>query len=81
MQINLNQIVKIKLTPTGRQYLAERHNQVYGRLVASHPYRPVAEDEAGYSRWQLRELFGTFGEFMQHPSSNLPFEPVIEVEE
>lgn len=81
MQININQFVKIKLTPTGRRYLVEKHNQVYGRLVTSHPYRPITEDDQGYSRWQLWELFGTFGELMQYPTMNPPFEPNIEVED
>ncbi len=79
MKLNLNQKVKVKLTQIGKNHLIERHKKIYGRHANSFPCRTIKEDKYGYSTWQLWELMGVFGELMQYPTCNLPFETEIKL--
>lgn len=49
---NLNEYVKVKLTPKGHQILKDAHDKLYkgGPL---HEYEPPEEDEDGWSKWQM----------------------------
>lgn len=75
---NVNAYVRVKLTDRGR----ELHRQQYDELKATCPrlnlkYRPVIEDEEGWSEWQMHAVMWRFGKYMI--GSPLPFEPDIEI--
>lgn len=56
---NINQYVRVKLTPFGRRI----HLFTYTQLPDK--YTPPKEDEAGYSEWQLWNLMQIFGPYIK----------------
>lgn len=72
MTYNINTHVRVRLTETGREYL-----RTSGRGYTSEQ----AEDDAGWSRWQLWRLMHVFGPLLDTPRvGHLPFETTIELE-
>lgn len=76
MKINLNQKVKVRITPVGKKHLIQRHKDLFGDSKDAPKFRPPQEDDEGYSVWQFWDLIGHFGETMQFPTSS----PAIEME-
>ena len=84
-RINLNQIVRIQLTETGREILRQdtdklnawiRRENPVGTLIA---YDTVIEDSGGWSRWQLWSVMQIFGSAIG-PGQPPPFATEIDVE-
>jgi hypothetical protein len=67
MKLNINNIVKVKLTEHGHRIL--RGNPIAEYLIA---------DEDGYTEWQMWLLFHTFGNHL-YSGCVLPFETEIEI--
>jgi hypothetical protein len=75
---NLNNCVHVQLTDLGRSYLEAKYNQNLGTLAVKYPYTP-AEEIDGWTKFQLWDFMGKFGEFCQIPGlSNMPFAMNIE---
>lgn len=71
LPFNINDQVRVKLTPVGLQFLkANGHDW---RLT---PDASNAPDERGWSTWQLWDLMQIFGPIIYHGCS-LPFETSI----
>jgi hypothetical protein len=75
---NLNNCVRVRLTDLGRSHLEAKYNQTLGTLAVKYPYTP-AEEIDGWTKFQLWDFMGKFGEFCQMPGlSNMPFAMDIE---
>lgn len=61
MNFNINNRVRVKLTPEGRAFHAADHAMFNMRTGKNLPYNPPREDEQGWSTWQLWNLMHTFG--------------------
>lgn len=80
MKISLNDTVRIKLTPHGREYLKAKrgeaakwlHQQAAARAVE------IIEDKDGWSTWTLWGVMSEFGSEVG-TKKELPFEAEIEV--
>ena len=57
MKVNLNQMVRVRLTDHGR----EVHRQEYAKNGTLALYQPRPMDDRGYSVFQLWELMQVFG--------------------
>ena len=76
MNINLNDVVRIKLTARGKQLHKDNWN-AYG-LSKEHKYEAPKEDAEGWSEWQLWHLMNEFGEYLYN-GCEMPFETEIEI--
>ena len=80
IDFNVNEIVLVKLTETGKVELERQHeelNKLLPKLTSR--FKGVTEDEDGFSRWQLWSLMKTFGHMIsmgQEP----PFETNIKLD-
>ena len=75
-QININDKVRVKLTPHGRELVRAQWERTFSFLPQPPPYRAPTEDFAGWSTWQLWELMSIFGPYIYH-GGQLPFETTI----
>lgn len=81
ININLNEIVKVKLTDLGKEIFYHQHDE-FNKRMGKEVIKPKypREDEDGYSRFQLWyfiELYGNhFG--MGYPNVILPLEIIYE---
>ena len=78
MKFNINETVKVKLTPFGKEMLLKDHNEFwsqYGKGYKSDFILPK-EDEEGYSTWQLWILMKDLGKYCTLGGGN-PFETDI----
>jgi hypothetical protein len=74
-KINLNDIVKVKLTDYGKYVFYHRYdvtNTYYGREVI-HPHYPV-EDPNGFVEFQLHDLMNLYGHYLVDGVPNLVIE-------
>jgi hypothetical protein len=81
MKLNVNDVVRVRLTDLGRKTLAVLRAQENEHLAAagSRVRIPLAVAEVdGWSEWQLWDLMATFGEFCGN-GSPLMFETEIEL--
>lgn len=74
---NINNYVMVKLTPQGRYLHRKAHHEFMASLprIPDLTYTPPAEDEEGWSKWQLWHLMETFG-----PHISMGAEPPFETE-
>lgn len=63
---NINEYVKVKLTPHGRRIHKEDHVNFWKEAGRKPPfeYTPPEEDADGWSKWQLHALMEKFGPYM-----------------
>ncbi len=84
---NINSIVFIKLTATGREFLRRQHEELWDDIVAQSEdknrwrpaYKDPVEDAAGWSEWHLTELMDKFGKASWYGSPEPPYETNIEI--
>lgn len=76
--INLNDMVRVKLTDHGREILRKDYEDRFAKY--GRKYVPPKEDSDGWSKWQLWALFQDFGQHI-HLGGRLPFETIIQFEE
>lgn len=81
MKFNINDYVRVKLTPHGRFLLEKKHHEFYEKYrIANREYTPYKEDDNGWSTWQLWNLMNYLGEYITM-GAELPFETNIEIVE
>ena len=63
MDFNINDKVRVRLTPNGRAIHAKNHADLCVRIPALSKwvYKPPTEDAEGWSEWQMWSLMATFG--------------------
>ncbi len=71
--LNINNIVRVRLTNSGRAALKLQHSEF---LLG--PYTPPKEDSDGWSEWQLWELMQDLGHLCRM-GGELPFETTIQL--
>lgn len=79
LRFNINEYVRVKLTPRGRAIHRAQHDDLSARFPsAKFTYSAPVEDADGWSQWQAWTLMETFG---QHVGMGfeLPFETTIEI--
>ena len=67
MDFNINDKVRVRLTPHGRAVHADSHDELFARLsgFAQWDYIAPIEDADGWSEWQMWSLMATFGSHMR----------------
>lgn len=81
---NINENVKVRLTPFGHQMLKANYNKLFLRTpngieyLYNHPYTAPQEDEEGWSKWQMWTLMEELGEYCGM-GYKLPFETTIQI--
>lgn len=79
MKFNLNEYVRVKLTPTGKDILRKKFEELHERMPqAFKEFSLPEEDGQGFSKWQMWHLFSDFGEHI-YLGCNPPFETEIEI--
>lgn len=84
IKINLNDVVKVKLTDFGKKIYYHRFddlNNIYGRIVCKPSFPKTDED--GYSSFQLWDFMELYGEHMGMCKPNViePLDIICEVDE
>lgn len=77
MRLNINDNVRVKLTPYGRQMHRANYDAMPTATRERYKYSPPDEDESGWSTWQLWDLMREFGTHVGF--GMLPFETEIEI--
>lgn len=75
IKFNINECVKVKLTPIGVQILKDEHNELRKACPSIGRFK-LKLDKDGYYKCQLHVLFNTFGEYI-NVGSETPFETEI----
>lgn len=86
--VNINAMVKVKLTEEGLKILMEQHKE----LLQSLKEKPLVAkgieefefpktDESGFSEFTLHELMHIFGPYMFNGNTEMPFEETIAISE
>jgi len=77
MMFNVNNTVRVQLTPFGR----ERYREDYKELTKRYPESLPSEDADGWSEWQLWDLMATFGRYfhLSMGDSRSPFKFGIKI--
>ena len=76
IEINLNDVVRVRLTDYGRALHRKNYDRLMAELVAlprQSPYVPPKEDADGWSEWTLWVLCEEFGRHFVM-GMNTPFE-------
>jgi len=76
MLFNINEFIKVKLTPKGIAVLKERHRNLQRKFPKIGPFRMPQIDADGYTEYQMWDLMNTFGESIGL-GFNIPFETTI----
>ena len=72
---NLNDYVKVQLTPKGHKILKDAHRALF-KEDSKYPYKPPEEDADGWSKWQLWCFMGAIGKHI-HMGMQPPVNPNI----
>lgn len=78
MRFNINDHVRVRLTPYGRRVLEQNHEEFYRSIGIDRPYSPPREDASGWSEWQFWSLMSAFGRNV-FAGNEVPFETEIEI--
>lgn len=79
--LNINNKVRIKLTPCGIEKLKRKHEELLSFCPSIGKFTPPETDKDGYCEMQLWEIMSTFGEDMHMGNMNLPFETNIQIDD
>ena len=81
MRFNVNDTVRVKLTPTGKDILRKKFESAHEKMPqVFKEFTLPKEDKHGFSQWQMWSLFADFGEYIG-PGFEPPFETEIEIVE
>ena len=80
MLFNINETVRVRLTPYGRAF----HAAQFALFKAENQrcctaYRAPVEDAEGWSRWQMHSLMREFGGELTLGNPNVPFATDIDI--
>jgi hypothetical protein len=78
MKFNINDCVKVKLTPRGVELLALKHASLKRQFPKMHDFQMPEIDAEGYTKYQLWELMHNFGDCIVM-GAPLPFETTMEL--
>ena len=78
MKLSINEYVRVKLTPTGKDILRKKFDEFHTVSTAFKEFALPKEDSEGFSQWQMRSLFSGFGEHIYLGCDPL-FETEIEI--
>lgn len=78
MKVNINQIVRVRLTPEGKSFLIFRHAMLNEKAGLTGGFPEIIESKDGWSYWQLWSLMRHFGSEMS-PSGPMMFAAEIEL--
>ena len=78
MLFNVNDHVRVKLTPFGREAYRDAHAET--ARILGYPVRDKAVDAEGWSEFQLHELMNIFGKHCYNGATQLPFATTIDIE-
>lgn len=78
MLFNVNNYVRVKLTPVSLDILRRRHDSLRARLPTLPEFTPPAEDDGGWVRFQAWELMQIFGPHMGLGRVT-PFETTVDI--
>ena len=80
MEFNINDTVRVRITPIGKQLLRKNwldvHAEIWANGGVGYEYREPEEDADGWSEWQLWALMQEFGPHL-HLGCQQPFETTI----
>lgn len=76
INFNINEMVKVKLNPTGLEELKRQHEDLKQSTGYKGSFSEPKVDADGYSLWQLWVLMSTFGQMMIN-GGEPPFETEI----
>lgn len=81
MKFNINEYVRVKLTPKGKSILREQFEEQHNRMPdIFKEFSLPQEDSQGFSEWQMWHLFEAFGNHI-FMGCEPPFELEIEIVE
>ncbi len=81
MKFNVNEYVRVKLTPTGKDILRKKFDELHANFPQEFKeFSLPKEDSEGFSLWQMSSLFADFGEHI-YTGCEPPFETEIEIVE
>ena len=80
VKFNINNYVRVKLTPYGLSILEQQHNELAAKFPKIREFMPPKMVD-GWCRFQLWSLMQTFGPSISIGMNNVPFETEIEIEE
>jgi len=78
MKFNINDYVKVKLTPFGVEILARKHAELKKEYPSLHEFKMPVIDSEGYTKYQMWHLMQDFGDCLGF--GTLPFETTIDIE-
>lgn len=80
MKFNINDKVRVKLTPMGLAIHRANHYKLYEKYPPNSVpiYVPPEQNSDGWSTWQLWDLMREFGQHLRN-GADVPFEPEIEL--
>ncbi len=78
---NINNCVRIRLTPFGITILKIEHENAHSKVPFIGEFNPPDVDEDGYCEMQLWKVMQVFGEYMHNGALNQPFEMIIQIED
>jgi hypothetical protein len=82
VDFNINDLVKVRLTETGRRIHREEHDRlieaIVGRGGKGPEYSPPREDDEGFCSFQLWSLMKMFGDHLSM-SNDRPFDTTIRI--
>jgi len=81
MRFNMNNYVKVKLTPYGLSILKQQHDELESQSPKIGPFKPPSVDADGWTQLQAWSLIQIFGPHISIGMNNVPFETEIEIEE
>lgn len=79
MKFNINNYVKVRITPNGIKALETNHNHLKNIAPSIGDFRPPEIDSDGFVKFQLWQLMQEFGPYIKMGVA-LPFETEIEIE-
>lgn len=75
---NINNYVRVKLNDQGRKICKDYHDNLFKNSRMKPEYTPPAEDDDGWSKWQMWELMQKFGPHI-YLGGEVPFDTQIEI--
>jgi len=78
MKFNINKVVKVKLTKTGRDEIKRQHEELLKAFPNLNAFKERGIDSEGYTRFQLHDLMYRLGHLCM-TGLEPPFEIEIEI--
>ena len=80
IKTNINNLIKVKLTKTGKEILKQQHMETFKNYSGIAEYEEPKIDENGYVEMQLWELMRAFGHYFYNGNPKPPMEMTFFIE-